>query len=388
MGDFRGNFATPVSKNFTEINLQSLGENLIQNTVTQYGGINMPEYKQLLRDLCGIMSISGCERNAFEEIKKLVGDSFDDVYCDAARNIVLVKKSAMQNAPRIMLDAHFDEVGMMVTGVSDDGYLRVVSVGGIDRQLLPASDVWVYAPDKKMYGVFASLAPHLVKKGDENKTPEWKDLLIDIGIRSKEEAERLVPIGTPVGYYYTGDDLPNNRITGRGFDDKSCAAGLICAAERVPSEELAFDVYITLSSGEEVGGGGAACAAFDIKPELAIITDVNFALTPGVSGDEGGKLGEGPMISLSAVTNRRLTKKIIAHAERLEMKHKKVVEATSTGTNASCVYCVNEGVPVAVVSLPLAGMHSYNESLSLDDAEMFIRLICEIIKDKEIGGTN
>lgn len=348
----------------------------------------MFEYKQLLRSLCGIMSIPGCERNAFEDVKALVGDRFDEVYCDAARNIILVKRSANENAPRIMLDAHFDEVGMMVTGVTDEGYLRVISVGGIDRQLLPASDVWVYAPGGRLYGVFASLAPHLVKSGDENKTPEWKDLLIDIGIRSKEEAERLVPLGTYVGYYYEGDDLPNDRITGRGFDDKACAAGLICAACRIPSEELAFDVYITLSAGEEIGGGGAACAAFAIKPELAIITDVNFALTPGVSGDEGGKLGEGPMISLSAVTDRALTKRIIAHAERLEMKHKKVVEATSTGTNASCVYCVNEGVPVAVVSLPLAGMHSYNESLSLADADMFITLIGELIKDKELGGTN
>ena len=90
-------------------------------------------------------------------------------------------------------------------------------------------------------------------------------------------------------------------------------------------------------------------------------------------------MGEGPMISLSAVTDRKLTKKIIAIAERLEMKHKKVVEATSTGTNSSCVYCVNEGIPVAVVSIPLAGMHSYNESLCLDDAEAFIRLIGEIV---------
>lgn len=348
----------------------------------------MLEYKTLLRQLCGIMSVPGCERNAFGEIKSLVGDRFDDMYCDPARNIVLVKKSANPDAPRIMLDAHFDEVGMMVTGITDDGYLRVINIGGIDRQLLPASEVWVYpASGEKLFGVFAALAPHLATAAD-NKVPEWKDLLIDIGCRTKEEAEKLVPLGTPVGYYYDGDDLPNNRITGRGFDDKACAAGLICAVDRIPAEELAFDVYITLSAGEEVGGGGAGRAAFVIEPELAIITDVNFALTPGVSGDEGGKLGEGPMISLSAVTDRKLTKKIIAIADKLEMKHKKVVEATSTGTNSSCVYCVNEGIPVAVVSIPLAGMHSYNESLCLDDADAFIKLIGEIVKDKEIGGTN
>ena len=85
----------------------------------------MLEYKTLLRQLCGIMSIPGCERSAFEDVKALVGDRFDDMYCDPARNIVLVKKSANPDAPRIMLDAHFDEVGMIVTGVTDEGYLRV-----------------------------------------------------------------------------------------------------------------------------------------------------------------------------------------------------------------------------------------------------------------------
>ncbi len=346
----------------------------------------MLEYKPLLRQLCGILSIPGCERNAYEAVKALVGDRFDEIICDAARNTVLVKKSANPDVPRLMLDAHFDEVGMMVTDVTDDGYLRVISVGGIDRQLLPASEVWIY-PDgaDKLYGVFAATSPHLAKPGSD-KTPEWKDLLIDIGCRTKAEAEKLVPIGTPVGYYYDGDDLLNNRITGRGFDDKACAAGLICAVDRIPKEELAYDVYITLSSGEEVGGGGAGNAAYVINPCAAIITDVNFALTPGVSGDEGNKMGDGPMLSLSAVTDRKLTKRIIALADKAEIKHKKVVEATSTGTNSSCVWCVNEGIPVAVVSIPLAGMHSYNESLCLDDAEAFMKLIGEIVKDNEIGG--
>ncbi len=345
----------------------------------------MLEYKTLLRQLCGIMSISGCERSAFGEVKSLIGEHFDDIYCDAARNIVLVKKSTNPGAPRIMLDAHFDEVGMIVNGITDEGFLRVAPVGGIDRQLLPASDVWVYA-DTKLYGVFAAIPPHLVKPEEKNKTPSWDDLLIDIGCRTKSEAEELVRIGTPVGYYYSGDDLLNNRITGRGFDDKACAAGLICAVDRIPTNELAFDVYITLSSGEEVGGEGAKCAAYTIQPELAVITDVNFALTPGVSAEEGGKLGGGPMISLSAVTDRTLTKAILSLADKAEIKTTKVVESTSTGTNASCVYCVNEGIPVAVVSLPLAGMHSYNESLSLDDAEAFLKLIGEIVKNKEIGG--
>lgn len=343
----------------------------------------MLDYKTTLRFLCGIPSIAGCEKYAAEKIRAQFGDFFDEIYTDAARNIVLVKKSKKitENAPRIMLDAHFDEVGMIVSGITDEGFLRVMPVGGVDRGLLPASEVWVYTGEKlseKIYGVFAATPPHLAKPGDD-KVPEWSELLIDVGY-SKEEAKKRIEIGAPVGYYYSGDELLNSRITGRGFDDKSCAAGLICAAVSTPAEELEYDVYVTLSAGEEVGGGGAACAAWKIQPEFAIVTDVNFALTPGVSGSEGGKLGEGPMVSLSAVTDRRLTKKILAIAKAYDIPTTSVVEATSTGTNASCVVYVQEGIPTAVVSIPLAGMHSYNELLQIEDAENFAKLIGQILR--------
>lgn len=343
----------------------------------------MLDYKTTLRCLCEIPSIAGCEKYAAEKIRATFGDFFDEIYTDAARNIILVKKSKKitENAPRIMLDAHFDEVGMIVSGITEEGFLRVMPVGGVDRGLLPASEVWVYGGEhleEKIYGVFVATPPHLVRPGND-KTPEWADLLIDIGY-SKEEAEKRIAIGAPVGYYYSGDELLNNRITGRGLDDKSCAAGILCATVATPAEELEYDVYVTLSAGEEVGGGGAACAAWKIQPDLAIVTDVNFALTPGVSGTEGGKLGAGPMVSLSAVTDRKLTKKILAIAKAYDIPTTSVVEATSTGTNASCVVYVQEGITTAVVSLPLAGMHSYNELLQLEDADNFVKLIGYILR--------
>ena len=265
----------------------------------------MLDYKETLRFLTEIPSIAGCEKYAAEKIRAQFGGLFDEITTDAARNIILVKKSKKitENAPRILLDAHFDEIGMLVSGFTDEGFLRVMPVGGVDRGLLPASEAWVYTGEhleEKIYGVFTAIPPHLVTP-ENNKVPEWSDLLLDIGY-TKEEAQKRIEIGAPVGYYYAGDELLNGRITGRGLDDKSCAAGLICAAAAVPAEELAYDVYVTLSAGEEVGARGAACAAWTIQPEFAVVTDVNFALTPGVGGTEGGKLGGGPMISLSAVT--------------------------------------------------------------------------------------
>lgn len=339
----------------------------------------MLDYKKTLRHLCGIMSVSGCEREAAREVISEYGRYFDSAHVDRARNIVLVKKSnnkSVKALSRIMLDAHIDQIGMIVTGITDEGLLTVTNIGGIDRVILPSAEVVVYGKER-LYGVIAATPPHLQKPGD-TAAPEWDDVRIDIGY-TKAEVDKLVDIGTPICWYYSGSELMNGRFTGAGFDDKACAAALLTAVANTPSESLAYDVYLTLSSGEEVGGGGVANAAFEIKPDLAVVTDVNFAYAPGIDETASGKLGEGVMISLSAVTDRTLTKKIISLAEREKIPFSTVVESTGTGTNADCLVYSQNGVPAAVVSLPLAGMHSYNELIDSKDAESFVSLFSAII---------
>ena len=342
----------------------------------------MFDYITTLRQLCGIMSIAGFERRAANQIRTLFGEAFDEITTDAARNIILTKKSKKPGVTgKMMLDAHFDEVGMLVSGITDEGMLRIQPVGGIDCKILPASDVWVYTREGKRYGVITAISPHLA--GGRDTTPRWDILQVDIGC-TKEEAQQLVEIGTPVGFYNDGEALLGNRITGHSLDDKCCCAGLICAADRIPAEELEYDIYITLSAGEEVGGKGAGCAAWTIQPDYAIITDVNFALTPGMSAEESGKLDAGPIISRSVITDRKLTRRILDLAKENEIPVSTVFEVTSTGTNNDCVAFIREGIPTAVVSIPLAGMHSYNELISTDDAENFIKLIGKIITTADL----
>lgn len=335
-------------------------------------------YTETLRALTGMMTISGFEERAADKIRELFGPDFNEIAADRAGNLLLTKKCGRPNAKKIMLDAHLDEVGMIVDGIYEGGFLSVSPVGGIDLQLLPASEVLIYGK-KTLYGVFTATSPQLAGSGGGKNALDWDELRIDTGY-SREELEELVEIGTPVGYGYSGEELPNGRITGRGFDDKACAAGLIQAVLSLSPEEMAGDVTITLSAREEVGGHGAGCAAFALHPDFAIITDVNFARTPGVPSEESGRLGEGAMVSLSAVTDRRLTARVLSLAEKAEIPVTTVVEATSTGTNASCVVLVNEGIPAAVVSIPLAGMHSYTELLDVRDAEAFVDLIREIVR--------
>ncbi len=338
----------------------------------------MADFKEILKRLCSIMTVTGCERNAHGEIKAMFSSDFDEIKTDHAGNIILIKRSTHPTKsikPSLLLDAHMDEVGMIVSGITDEGFLRVTSVGGIDRKLLPSAEVTVYGSDR-LYGTVVSYSASYDREKSE-KTPEWNDILIDIGY-TKEESEKLVSLGTPVGYRYSGDELLNGRITGRGFDDKSCAAAILTAVINTPSSEMLYNAYVILSTGEENGRGGVSCAAHEINPDYALICDVNFAKQPDTP-DGTSKLESGPMISVSAATSRHFTKHVINLAKENEIPYTTTIEPTSTGTNAECVACVNEGIPTAVIGLPLAGMHTFNEEISLVDAESTVKLISKLI---------
>ncbi len=338
-------------------------------------------FEALLKELCDIPTVSGCEVNAHEKIKALVGAEFDEVYSDSARNLILVKKSRARTRnikPRIIIDAHLDEVGMVVSGIDGEGLIRVAPVGGIDRKILPAAEVFVYGREK-LYGVIPALPVHLRKK--DYKLPEWSEVRIDIGY-SRDEAERVVEIGDIVTFASSVKELLNGRITGRGFDDKACAAAAICGVISASDEELCYDVYVVLSSGEEIGRGGAFCAAADIKPEYAIICDVGFATQPGID-DGTSKMGTGVIVSLSAATDRRITRRVIDTAKENGLGYTVSIEPISTGTNADCIAYANEGVPAAVVGIPIGGMHTYGESLALSDAETLAELVKKYVTTPE-----
>ncbi len=343
----------------------------------------MIEYKKLLREMTAIPSVSGFERRAAETLLPTVGEYFDDAVIDPVGNLILKRSCGREDAPRIMLDAHFDEVGFIVSDITDGGFVKAEPVGGLDPSVLSSTEVVIYGREP-VYGLFCVTPPHLVSKDDEGKLPKISEMTIETGY-GKEELEKIVSVGDPIGYRASGADLSFGVIAGRGFDDKSCGAALICAAADTPRDELAGDVYVTLSSREETGGGGASVAAREIDPDFAVVTDVNFAKAPGVEARESGERGGGPMVSLSAVTCRRLTAGILKIAKKAGIPVQTVVESSNTGTNANLLLITGDGVPVAVVSLPLGGMHTFSETLSLDDADKFIGLIKEIITSRPLA---
>lgn len=341
--------------------------------------------KKLIYSLSDIMSVTGSEYRGAEALKAAVDGIFDEYYEDTTGTHVFIKRCGREGAPRLMLDAHFDEIGMVVSAIHENGFLSVFRAGGLDRRILPATEVKIYGSET-IYGVVCATPPHLQKAGDAKKLPALEDILIDTGY-SKEELEKIVKIGTPIGFAESTADLIGDKICGRGMDNKCCAAAAVRAAMLCEKENMVCDLYVTLSSREEEGlAGGCVNAAYRIKPDAAIVTDVTFAKFPGVEDYESGKMGDGVVISLSAVTDRALTRRLIELCSEKEIPASETVDATDTGTNATMLALTGDGIPTAVVSVPLSCMHTYNEIIDVRDVYSAAKLFAAAACDAEIFG--
>lgn len=345
----------------------------------------MIDTKMLISQLCSIMSVTGYEGRGKDELIALISPYFDRVYEAVGGSYVAVKYCGRENAPRLMLDAHFDEIGMIVTDILPGGYLSFSHMGGLDRRIMPAAEVYIYGSER-LYGVICSKPPHLQKPGESKKLPALDEMLIDTGY-SEEELRKIVKIGDAIGFYEGTAELLRGRICGRSMDNKACCAAAFIAAADTEKEKMECDLYVVLSSREEESlAGGCVTAAYDIDPHVAIVADVTFARFPGVEAYESAKMGEGAAISLSAVTDRALTDKLISLSEEAGLSLQKTVDAENTGTNATALTLCGDGIPCAVVSVPLSCMHTYNEIIDTCDVETAAKLFSLAICSREIFG--
>ena len=335
--------------------------------------------------LCSVSSISGFEYRGSEKVKEIYGKYFDEIMTDSVGNQLLIKRCGRENAPKILVDSHFDEVGLMVTDVLEGGFLRVTNVGGIDPAIMQAADVLVYGKEV-LRGVVISTPPHLRAGGNGKLTPVG-DLLLDVGLGyTLDELKALVPIGAPVGYTPVYSLMNGKFMAGKAFDDKACGAIAARAIIDTPKEELAGDVYLTLSAREETARpGGVCCAVFNIEPDYAFVIDVELAKAPDVAGGRNPKLGGGISVAFSAATDRELTRMTAALLEEKEVAFVRHASPSSTGTNSTTVNLVRKGVPTVDIGLPLRNMHTYNEVLHLEDCNSLCGAVREFICSREIA---
>ncbi|MBQ9782942.1 MAG: hypothetical protein IJW44_00295 [Clostridia bacterium] len=339
--------------------------------------------KEKIISLCSLMSVSGFETRATDTLREQLGIHFDETTTDPVGNHILLKRCGRENAPLVLIDAHFDEIGMLVTEICDGGFLKLAPVGGLSPSVLQAADVTVWGKET-IRGVITSTPPHL-RSGSDDSLADLSDLMVDTGY-PKEDLEKLCPVGTPVGFSPCYSDLLNGCLAGKSFDNKACAAIAASAIADTPKESLAADVALMLSCYEETSRlGGVTPGVFRLRPDYAMVIDVNLATVPDVPKYETVPLGEGVSLSVSAATDRRLTRMTQTLCEDRAIPHTMIASPSSTGTNATSVNLVGAGVPVVDVGLPLRSMHTYNEVISLTDAGSLYSLVSEFIQSERIA---
>ncbi len=323
-------------------------------------------------------TVSGYEKRNVEglmgAVQGLLSGFFDTLEVTPAGGILLRRMAKTEENRTLLLTAHIDTVGAAVKELCGDGFVRALPVGGIDRRILPGAEVEIYGKET-VRGIFASVPPHLTDKNGSGTMPDFSDFLIDTG-KTKEELEALLPIGSPIAFVGKTERLLGNRVTSAHLDDKICCAAILYACTEL-CEHPEFDIGlgVLFATGEEKGAGGAASAQFIAASDGAVALDVNFAKEKDTPDYISGKLGEGAMISRSAMTDRRMTELVIDCAEKAGIPHKVICETEGTGTDADAVEAAYTGTPCAVLSVPIKYMHTPCETCDLADVLSVSRIL-------------
>lgn len=281
-----------------------------------------------------------------------------------------------EGLPSLLLDAHIDQIGFAVTYITDDGFIKVGNIGGIDRRLLPAQPVVVHG-SRDIKGVICSVPPHLTSGSSE--VLEMDDVAIDTGL-TKEELEKLVSLGDSVTFDVTCRDLIGSRITGGALDDRCGVASILYALELLKGSDLAYNVTVLFSTQEEVGERGAKIGAFEIDPDIALAVDVSFAYAIGEEESKCGYLGKGPMIGISPSLSREISDELINTAKSADIPYQIEVMSGLTGTNADRFSVNRCGAKACTVSIPLRNMHTPVEVIDITDVEQTAKLLAAYIR--------
>ena len=338
--------------------------------------------KDLLKKLSDMRGISGFEYRISDEIADLFRPVCDEVNTDTLGNVIAIKRCGKPDAPKVMIEAHMDEIGLMVSGIDENGFLSFINIGGVDCRILPAAEVTVHAK-RDLTGVIGAKPPHLQAAGEAKKSTQIKDMRIDLGMNVKE-VRKLVSVGDSITLAQSCGELLGGRYSGKSLDDRASVAALIKTMENLERIKLEVDVYAVAAVCEEVGGRGAQVSGFDIMPDLAIAIDVTHAITPDNSKN-AFELGSGVAISVGPNIHPALSNRLIATAKSGNIQHSIEVEGGDTGTDAWILQVVNTGIPTGLLSIPLRYMHTSVETLAISDVEAVSDLMVRFIAELDAG---
>src|SRR5699024_6088149 len=340
--------------------------------------------KEFLEDLLITPSPTGFESQGQQVWKNYVESFADDVQADAYGS-ACARLNTSFDVITVMLEAHCDEIGMIVQHITDSGFVYINKLGGSDSTIARAKRVNIHTKKGIVSGVTGNTGIHLQDKTNGGgKEPAWKDIYVAIGVSSREEALELVQIGDPITYADEFDYLSDSLLSGRALDNR-IGGYMIAQVLRNLSErrgDLNVNVAVLNSVQEEVGGYGARMMSYRIEPDLALVTDVTHATdTPGINHKEHGlvKLAKGPSIQHGGANHPKIVEFIEEVSENNEISLQHEATSVRTGTDTDSIFYQKTGIPSGLISLPLRYMHSPVETASVEDIEALIELMTQSV---------
>ncbi|MCT4605707.1 MAG: M42 family metallopeptidase [Marinisporobacter sp.] len=326
----------------------------------------------LLEKLCNLSSVSGNEKEVRDFIYKEIEHYVDEIKIDFLGNLIAVKKGK-ESFPSIMLSAHMDEVGMMVKAIDENGFIKFLPVGGMDDRIFVSKVVEI--GKKKIKGVIGAKAIHLQEPEERKSALKHKQLYIDIGAKSKEEAEKLISIGDYIHFDSKYIEFGNHLIKAKALDDRAGCAMIM----ELLKQEFNSTIYAVFSVQEEVGLRGAGVAAYEVNPHMALVLEATtcYDVTDIDEPDFATRLGKGPALSLvdsSSYFDKNMIQNLLhitkSHGIKVQFK-----QTTKGGNDAGRIHLTREGIPTAAISLPCRYLHSPISVIHKDDFENTLKLV-------------
>lgn len=311
------------------------------------------------------------------EFNKLV----DEVQITRLGSVIGIKRAQLARGarrngttPRVLIEAHMDEIGFLVSGI-DDGFIRFDEVGMFDPRVLPSQNVLVHGR-KTLPGVIGARPPHVLTAQEREKSIPLSDLFIDVGMND-ESVRQLVGIGDFITFDRSVMLLQNDFIAGKSFDDRASLVALIEMLRQLQGVNHAWDVYAVANVNEEDSATyvGALTSTFAIRPQVAICLDVTHAQQPGLHAENDPRVGFGPCIARGANVHPVVFEKLRTAANRETIPHHITVYGDDTQTNGWMMQVAGEGVPTGLVEIPLRYMHTSVETIHLRDVAGMAELL-------------
>ena len=340
---------------------------------------------KFLKQLLETPSATGAEIGVAELVRERLAPTADEVQTDVMGSVHAVLKGRAAG-PSLMLSAHMDEIGLMVTYISDDGFLSVAAVGGVDAAILPGLRVDVHASNslEPLRGVVGRKPIHLISPDERKNVTPIDQLVIDVGLPGKR-VKKLVRVGDVITFGVGFERFGRNMAVSRAFDDKAGVWIAVRVLEQLAKAGRAQGDFIAAATvQEEIGVRGATTSAYGVNPDVAVAFDVTHATDyPGIQQTKFGKIvcGGGPVIARGPNINPAVFERLVAAAEAEGIPYQIEAEPAVTGTDARAIQVTRGGIPTGLVSVPLRYMHTPTEVVCLDDLDATVRLLVRFALD-------